>query len=103
MEIADPGIGIVIMVLGILLVIAGVGFAVILSLEKRWWEVIIMAMLSMELPDFGLGGLQPMIQQMVQGMLKRVFIYIKFLALIGGGGISIIGIVLIFLGLGIWL
>ena len=103
MEIADPGIGLVIVALGGLLIITGIGLAVTILLEKRWWEVITMAMLSMELPDFGLGGLQPVMQQTVQGMLKRVFIQIKFIALIGGGGISIIGIVIIFLGLGIWL
>lgn len=101
-EIADPIIGMVVVALGGLLIIAGVGLSAILLLERRWWETIIMGMLGMELPDFGLGGLQPMIQQVIHEMLKRVFTYIKFFALIGGAGISIIGAALILLGLGIW-
>ena len=102
MEIADPGIGITVVVLGGLLVVAGIALLLILLREGRWWENMLMGMLGMELPDFGLGGMMPMMQQMIQGLLKRVFTYVRLIALIGGTGVSTIGVVLIILGLYIW-
>ncbi len=94
--------GVTIVILGSLLVIAGIALLLILLREERWWENIIMGMLVMELPDFGLGGLMPMMQQVIQELLKRVFTYVRLIALIGGTGVSIIGVVLIILGLYIW-
>jgi len=102
-EIADPIIGIVLFALGIFLTISGIGLIVVLLSERNWWEATLTGMLSMELPDFGLGGMQPLIQEVVRGIVNRILALIK-LAILGGGlVIIVIGIGIALVGLGIWL
>lgn len=99
----EVGIAIMVIVLGGLLVVAGIGLIAVILREKQWWERLLMGMLGMPLPEIGgLGGMMPMIQDMIKVLMKRVFDYIKFGALIGGAGVSVIGVVLILIGIYIW-
>ena len=99
MEITSDGVGIMVIVLGCLFVIAGVALVVVLLKEESWWEKLLMGMLAMELPDFGLGAMMPLFQQMLQQLLKKIFNYVKFGALVSGGGVSTLGAVLIVIGI----
>ena len=105
MEITSDGVGIMVIVLGGLLVVSGIGLVVVLLREKKWWERLVMGMLSMELTGLvpgSLGGMVPLIQQMIQQLLKKVFNYIMICAVIGGAGVSLLGAVLIVIGIYIW-
>lgn len=99
----EAGMAIMVIVLGGLLVVAGIGLIVIISKEKQWWERFITQILGLPLPVSGsMASMMPMMQQMIQMLMKRVFNIIRFATLIGGTGVSVIGIVLILIGFYIW-
>ena len=99
MELDNTAMGIMVIVLGGLLAVSGIGLVVVLLREKKWWEGLVIGGLAMPLPDFGMGGMMPMIQQMVQELLKKVFRYIRIVTLLGGAGVSTLGVVLILIGI----
>ncbi|MFC2009382.1 hypothetical protein ACFLT3_00450 [Chloroflexota bacterium] len=100
----EAGMAIMVIVIGGLLVVAGIGLIAVLLKEKTWWERLLMGMLGMPPPEIGgnLGSMMPMMQEMIKGLMKRVFNIIKFAALLGGAGVSSIGVVLILIGIYIW-
>ena len=102
MEITNEGVGIMVIALGGLLVIAGIALVVVLLREGRFWESLMKSSLGMDLPDFGQGFLAPLVQQVVLELLGRIFIYVRVGTLIGGAGVSVLGAVLIVIGIYIW-
>ena len=105
MEVTSDGIGIMVVVLGGLFVVSGIALMVILVREKTWWENLIMGMLAMPLDDLvpgSLGAMVPMVQQMLQSLLKKIFNYVRICALVGGAGVSCLGAVLVVIGIYIW-
>ena len=102
MQIADAGVGIMVVVLGAFLVLAGIGMAVVILREGGRIEKMLMPLLSQPLPDFGLGQMIPMFQALIVTLLQRVFTYVRLLGLLGGPGLVVVGIVVIFLGIWLW-
>ena len=101
-EVAIPDIGIVILALGGLLVIGGLGVALWIPRQIAWFRRILMPLLEQPLPDFGLGGLVPMVQALQKVLLERTSSQLTIGAIMGGMGISAIGIIIVLLGLFIW-
>ena len=99
MEITGDGIGIMVIVLGGILVLSGIVLMVVLYREQEWWGSVLTGMLGIEFPDFGQGGLVPMAQNVMEGLTKRTFIYIRIGVLLGGAGVSCLGVVLIVIGI----
>jgi hypothetical protein len=99
MEISGEGIGIMVIVLGGMLVVTGLLLMVVLYREGEWWGSIVKGMLGVDMPDFGQGGLVPMAQNVIQGLMERTFLYVRIGTLIGGAGVSALGAVLIVIGI----
>ena len=102
MEITGDGVGIMVIVLGGLCVVAGIALLLVLLKEEAWWERLLMGMLSMELTGLvpgSMGGMVPLIQQMIQQLLKKILSYVKVGALISGAGVSTLGAVLVVVGI----
>jgi len=97
--IADKGVGIMIMILGAILIVGGIGLSLVILVEGDWWRKLMDGMMASPWPDFGLGSFVPMVQEVMKGMINRVFLYVRLGALLGGPGISLIGILLLILGL----
>jgi hypothetical protein len=102
MEITNLGIGIMVVILGCMLVIGGIALSIILMKEGRRWKNLMTVPLGMDLPDFGQGLLVPMLKQTVLELLEWTFVYVRIGALIGGAGVSLVGLVLIVIGIYIW-
>lgn len=99
MAITSDAMGIMVIVLGALLVVSGIVLMVVLYKEGEWWGSIVRGMMGMPFPDFGQGSLVPMAQNVMQGLLERTFLYVKIGALVGGSGVSVLGAVLIVIGI----
>ena len=102
MEISSDGMGIMVVVLGVMLVVAGLAIAVVLVKQKAWWERLVMGMLAMDMSEFapeGMRAMVPMFQQMVLELLKKVFNYLTICALAGGAGVTLLGAVLVVIGI----
>jgi hypothetical protein len=91
-------VGTMIVILGAFIVIGGTGISIALLVERRWWKKLVDGMMASPFPDFGLGPLIPMVQALMRTMTDRVFLGLKFGALLGGLGLGIIGVILIIFG-----
>ena len=90
-------VGILIVVLGAFLVVGGIGLPIILLRERSWWKRLFDGLIAI-LPELGLGGMADMIQQLIRGLLDRIFLYVRLGALLGGIALGVIGVVLIVFG-----
>jgi hypothetical protein len=102
MPIADPALGLWVIILGILLIIGGIAVAAVVYREGREWKNKIMPLLDML--DLGLivptlGGLAPMLLAFIKERLERVFIYVDVVGLLGGAAVSIVGIIVLIMGI----
>ena len=107
MPITDPILGTLVIILGLLLFVGGIVVAAVVYREGRKLKNLIMPLLDMldlesmipELPM--LAALGPMLMEFVKDLLKRVFNYVDIVGLLGGAAISIVGILIFFMGFAI--
>jgi len=85
-------VGTMLLVLGAFLVVGGIGLSIALLVERRWWKKSIDGVMA------SLGALIPGMQEVMGGMVDRVFLYLRRGALLGGPGLCIVGAVLIIFG-----
>jgi hypothetical protein len=91
-------VGTLIVVLGAFLLLGGAGLSIGLLLERHWWKKLVDGMMASPFPDFGLGPLIPMVQALMRSMTDRLFLSLKFGALLGGLVLGIIGVILVIFG-----
>ena len=107
MPIADPTLGVLVIILGLLLFVGGIVVAAVVYREGRKLKNLIMPLLDMldlemlipELPM--LAALGPILMEFVKDLLKRVFNYVDIVGLLGGAAVSIVGILIFLMGLAI--
>ena len=105
MPIADPALGLLVIILGILLIVGGIVVAAVVYREGREWKNKIMPLLDMldlEVLVPTLGGLAPVFGEFIKERLGRVFTYLDIVGLLGGAAISIVGILVLFMGICIY-
>ena len=106
MPIADPGIGIFVIILGLLLIVGGIVVAAVVYREGRVMKEKILPLLDALdmtgiLPEGweSVVGLIPFILAFVRDILLRVFMYIDIVGLLGGAAISVVGVIVFLMGL----
>ena len=106
MPIADPGVGIFVIILGLLLIVGGIVVAAVVYREGRTMKEKIMPLL--DLLDFGailpedwsgLINLGPLLMAFITDLLQRVFRYVDIVGLLGGAAISVVGVIVFLMGL----
>ena len=108
MPIADPALGILVIIVGVVLIAGGIVVAAVVHREGRAMKNYIMPLLDMMdfealLPaDWGsLIRMGPLLIAAVKYLLLRVFTYIEIAGLLGGAGISVVGVIVFLMGLSI--
>jgi hypothetical protein len=94
----DPGVWVI--VLGAIILSAGVLVAIIIPREGAKIKALLAPLLGSPLPPEW-GQLAQMAGTLANLLLQRVFTYIRLIGLLVGIGASIIGIILILLGMAI--
>ncbi len=95
----NPGVWII--VLGAFILAAGVAVAIIVPREGAKIKALLAPLLNSPLPTEW-GQAAQMAGALANLLLQRVFNYIRLIGLLGGVGMSIIGIILILLGTAIY-
>lgn len=104
MPIADPALGMIVLILGILFIIGGIIIAAVVYREGREWKKMIMPMFDMDFTEMvpeslkELRGLMPLMTAFGKEIFGRVFTYIDIVGLLGGAGIAIVGILILLIG-----
>jgi hypothetical protein len=94
----DPGVWVI--VLGAIILLAGIAVAIIVPREGAKIKALLAPLLGSPLPPEW-GQLAQMAGALANLLLQRVFNYIRLIGLLGGIGASIIGVILILLGVAI--
>ena len=102
MPIVDPGLGLWVIILGALLIIGGIAVAAVVYHEGRELKNTLIP--PLDLIDLGvivptLGGLAPMLMDIIKSLLGRIFRYIEVVGLLGGAAVSIVGIIVVIMGI----
>ena len=106
-EIADIGLGTVVMVLGIFLVIAGIIIGGVVYRESREWKKLILPMFDRMPGDVASGspeepsGMTPRMAAYGKEVFGRLFSHMDVAGLLGGLAIVIVGIIIVLIGLNI--
>jgi len=106
-EIADIGLGTVVMVLGIFLVIVGIIIGGVVYRESREWKKLVLPMFDRMPGDIGSGsheepgGITPRMAAYGKEVFGRLFSHMDVAGLLGGLAIVIVGIIIVLIGLNI--
>ena len=108
MPIVDPSLGLGVVILGLLLIAGGIVVAAVVYREGRKMKGQIMPLLDMmdgmdwsTLVPGGMANLMPMLMAFAKDMLGRMFNYLDIAGLLGGAAVSIVGVIVFFMGFAI--
>ena len=106
-EIADIGLGTMVLILGIFLVIIGIIIAGVVYRESREWRKLVLPMFDRASTEMvpgspgESGGLTPRMAAFGKEIFGRVFTHMDIAGLLGGAAIVILGIIILLIGLNI--
>lgn len=104
MPIADPALGMVVLILGILLIIGGIVIAAVVYRESREWKKMIMPIFDMDYSSMvpeslkGLRDLLPFMNAFFKQIFNKVFTSVDVVGLLGGAGITVLGVLVLLIG-----
>jgi hypothetical protein len=104
MPIADPALGMIVLILGILLIIGGIVIAAVVYRESREWKKMIMPMFDLDYTSMvpesmkGLRDMIPFMNAFFKQIFTKVFTYADVVGLLGGAGIAIVGVLVLLIG-----
>lgn len=105
MEIVDPGLAMMVLILGLFLIIVGIVVAGVVYRETREWKRLIAPMFDRdsaraapESPGES-GALAPRQAALRKQILTRIFNHMDVAGLLGGGAAVIVGILIVLIGL----
>jgi len=106
-EIADIGLGTMVLILGIFLVIIGIVIAGVVYRESREWRKLVLPMFDRASTEMApgspneSGGLTPRMAAFGKEIFGRVFNHMDVAGLLGGAATVILGILVVLIGLSI--
>ena len=104
MPIADPALGMMVLILGLILIIGGIIIAAVVYREGREWKKMIMPIFDMDFTGMvpeslkGLREMMPWMTAFGKEIFGRIFTYVDIAGLLGGAGIAIVGILILLIG-----
>lgn len=105
MPTIGPGLCMVMVILGILFIVGGIAIAAVIYFKAREWEKRIMPVFDMDFTPMvpeSLKQLRELISWAMafgKDMFGRIFNYVDIANLLGGASITIVGIVLLLIGI----
>lgn len=104
MPIADPALGMIVLIMGIIFIIGGIVIAAVVYREAREWKKMIMPMFDMDYSSMvpesmkGLRDLMPFMTAFFKEIFNKIFTYVDVVGLLGGAGIMVVGILVLLIG-----
>ena len=108
MEIVDPGLAIMVLILGLFLVIVGIIVAGVVYREAREWKKLILPMFDKESTASATessgesAGMTPEQAALRKRVFGRVFAHMDVAGLLGGGATVVVGILVVLIGLALY-
>ncbi|MBE0430496.1 MAG: hypothetical protein IBX67_01575 [Dehalococcoidia bacterium] len=108
MEIVDPGLAMMVLILGLFLIIVGIVISGVVYRETREWKRLITSMLDRDSAK-GLaespgetGGIVPQQLALRRQIYTRIFNHMDVAGLLGGGATVVVGILIVLIGLALY-
>jgi predicted transporter len=104
MPIADPALGMIVLILGLLFIIGGIIIAAVVYRESREWKKMMMPIFDMDFSGMvpeafkEMREMMPWMMAFGKEIFSRILTYVDIAGLLGGAGIITVGILILLIG-----